>query len=116
MVKLGMSNSRMKDFYDIYVLARDFEFDGKTLQTSIRRTFERRKTPFSDHLPVIWTEQFLKDGAKEKQWRAFLRKSQLKVMSFSEVVMAVRSLLEPVWDASQSEKEFRAIWNGEQWR
>ncbi len=52
MVKLGMSNSRMKDFYDVYVLARDFEFDGAVLQTSIRRTFEKRETPLSAGLPV----------------------------------------------------------------
>jgi predicted nucleotidyltransferase component of viral defense system len=45
MVQLGMANSRMKDFYDVAVLARDFDFDGALLARAMRATFERRKTP-----------------------------------------------------------------------
>jgi predicted nucleotidyltransferase component of viral defense system len=48
MVQLGIANSRMKDFYDIVVLSRMFEFDGQLLVQAIRATFERRKTPPSD--------------------------------------------------------------------
>jgi len=51
-VQLGMANSRMKDFYDVAVLGRDFDFDGELLTRAIRATFERRKTPLPVSLPV----------------------------------------------------------------
>lgn len=116
MVKLGMSNSRMKDFYDIYVLARDFEFDGQILQTAIWRTFEKRETPFHEGVPVAWTDEFADDDAKEKQWQAFLRKSQVDALTFGGVVLKMRSFLEPVWAAIQAETEFRATWRGGKWQ
>ena len=47
MVKLGQLNSRMKDFFDIHLLARQFEFDGNTLQEAIAKTFARRQTPIA---------------------------------------------------------------------
>jgi predicted nucleotidyltransferase component of viral defense system len=115
MVKLGMSNSRMKDFYDVYVLARDFEFDGTVLQASIRRTFEKRETPFHEGVPVAWTDEFSEDDAKIKQWRAFLRKSQLDALPLADVVAEVRTFLEPVWVAIQAESEFTATWRGGRW-
>ncbi len=116
MVKLGMSNSRMKDFYDVYVLARDFEFDGTVLQASIQRTFEKRETPFHEGVPVAWTDEFSDDDAKKKQWRAFLRKSQLDALPLAEVVAEVRTFLEPVWVALQDETEFAGTWRGREWQ
>jgi predicted nucleotidyltransferase component of viral defense system len=44
MVKLGMTNSRMKDFFDVVVLSRMFDFDGALLTRAIRATFVRRGT------------------------------------------------------------------------
>jgi hypothetical protein len=53
MVTLGIANSRMKDYYDIAVLARDFEFDGKTLTEAILATFKRRRTILPADIPRV---------------------------------------------------------------
>ncbi|MDK9717168.1 MAG: nucleotidyl transferase AbiEii/AbiGii toxin family protein [Trichlorobacter sp.] len=58
MVKLGIANSRMKDFYDIWTIARIFNFDGITLQTAIQRTFERRNTAIPPGIPLALREEF----------------------------------------------------------
>ena len=60
MTKLGLLNSRMKDFYDLWVLARRFDFDGTTLASAIRRTFANRKTAVRSH-PTPLTPAFGSD-------------------------------------------------------
>lgn len=75
MVQLGMANSRMKDFYDVAVLARDFDFDGELLARAIRATFERRRTPLPATTPVGLTATFAEDPTKVTQWSGFLRKA-----------------------------------------
>jgi predicted nucleotidyltransferase component of viral defense system len=77
MVSLGMANSRMRDFYDIYELARQHEFDGAPLASAIRDTFARRRTPLGSDLPQALTPIFGADTDKQAQWRAFLRKNKL---------------------------------------
>ena len=74
-VQLGMANSRMKDFYDLFVLASMFEFDGTLLVRAIRSTFERRKTQLPAELPTGLTRAFAADPNKAIQWMAFVRKS-----------------------------------------
>lgn len=61
MVSLGIANSRMKDFYDVWVLARDFEFDGATLARAISATFGRRKTQVPAVPPLALTSEFGRD-------------------------------------------------------
>lgn len=75
MVQLGMANSRMKDFYDVALLSRIFEFDGEILARAIRATFDRRKTPIPAALPVALTSEFAEDASKKGQWSGFVRKS-----------------------------------------
>ena len=65
MVHLGMANSRMKDFYDVALLARRFDFDGELLTRAIRATFERRKTPLPSTTPVALTTAFTEDATKK---------------------------------------------------
>jgi hypothetical protein len=77
MVALGIVNSRMKDFYDIWVLARDNAFDGAVLAEAVRRTFERRGSPLPTSPPVALTSEFSTDPGKTTQWRAFLRRGRL---------------------------------------
>jgi predicted nucleotidyltransferase component of viral defense system len=66
-VVLGIANSRMKDFYDLYVLARDFAFDGATLTAAIKATFKRRKTEIPHETPLALTEEFGRDDLKSVQ-------------------------------------------------
>lgn len=77
-VQLGMANSRMKDYYDLVVLARAFDFDGETLVRAIRATFERRKTPLPRALPVGLSDTFAEDEMKKSQWSGFVRKAGIR--------------------------------------
>ncbi|RUX51484.1 nucleotidyl transferase AbiEii/AbiGii toxin family protein [Mesorhizobium sp. M4A.F.Ca.ET.050.02.1.1] len=72
MVALGRANSRMKDFYDIWILSRSFTFDDDRLPRAIAATFERRGTAIPQDLPDALTHAFAEDAAKRRQWRAFV--------------------------------------------
>lgn len=77
MLSLGVTNSRMKDFYDVHYLAASFSFEGVPLVDAIRATFDRRGTVIPASEPLVLTREFL--GAPERRtlWRAFLRRSRL---------------------------------------
>jgi len=77
MVELDKANSRMKDFHDIWTLAHHLHFQGSTFSAAIQRTFERRKTPLPDAVPMALTAEFYDDKQKQTQWRAFLSKGHL---------------------------------------
>ncbi len=95
MVMLGIANSRMKDFYDLYVLARDFAFDGNTLVRAIKATFKRRKTDIPIEPPLALTDEFGHDEVKSVQWNAFVRRSGLEesVPEFLEMLSHLRDFL-----------------------
>ncbi len=77
MVVLGERNSRQKDFYDLYVLARQFRFEGERLTRAIAATFERRRTPIDARFPTAFTPRFYTDDARAGQWRAYLTRNTL---------------------------------------
>lgn len=70
---LGRANTRLKDFYDIWLLAASFAFDDDRLARAIKATFERRMTDIPDVLPDGLTSNFGNDPAKIEQWKAFNR-------------------------------------------
>jgi predicted nucleotidyltransferase component of viral defense system len=72
MVALGRANSRMKDFYDIWILSRSFNFDDDRLPRAIAATFARRGTAIPQDLPDALTPAFAQDAQKQRQWRAFV--------------------------------------------
>ncbi len=119
MVRLGMANSRMKDFYDLWLLSRLFEFNGSTLCDAIRNTFRRRSTTLPGGLPTAFTNEFRKDAQKQTQWRAFVRKSKPVDVSedFDAVIDEVSAFLMPAIEAARREEPFGKLWppNG-QWR
>lgn len=78
LVKLGMANTRMKDFYDLWRLSRDFDFDGTVLTEAIKSTFKRRGTEVPAGLPLALTDEFSRGTQKARQWQAFLKKSGLE--------------------------------------
>lgn len=95
MVKLGIANSRMKDFYDIAVLARDYDFDGELLARAIRATFERRQTPFPTSPPVALTADFAEDATKKTQWSGFVRKAGARdAATLAETIVSVRTFVD----------------------
>ena len=78
MVSLGIANSRMKDFFDVRVLARSFGFARPVLADAIRATFARRKTAVPVAPPLALTAEFGEDKSKATQWQAFLKKGKLE--------------------------------------
>lgn len=111
MVQLGMANSRMKDFYDVAVLARDFDFDGALLARAIRATFERRKTALPTKTPVALTATFTEDAAKKTQWSGFVRKAGVRDGgSLVEAIDAVRAFSEAPLAAAANGTSASGTW------
>jgi predicted nucleotidyltransferase component of viral defense system len=111
MVALGIANSRMKDFYDLWVLARHFAFDGSPVGRAIRATFRRRQTALPTATPLALTVEFAEDAAKRKQWQAFLRKSKLdEGAGLAEVVVVLHNFLMPPVQALAIPEPFERKW------
>jgi predicted nucleotidyltransferase component of viral defense system len=113
MVVLGIANSRMKDFYDLYVLARDFSFDGATLTRAIKATFKRRKTRIPHETPLALTDEFGYDDTKSIQWNAFVRKGGFRkgVPKLPDVLWHLREFLLPPLEAASGQAHVPKNWN-----
>jgi predicted nucleotidyltransferase component of viral defense system len=112
MVMLGIANSRMKDFYDLWTLAQHFEFSGHVLSSAIRATFERRKTTLPEQTPLALTSEFTGDRQKLMQWRAFLRKGKLEIegTELSTIAENLRTFLLPPTQSLISGDNFELDW------
>ncbi|MFA5170194.1 MAG: nucleotidyl transferase AbiEii/AbiGii toxin family protein [Sulfuriferula sp.] len=112
MVWLGIANSRMKDFYDIWIILRKYPFDGNILVKAITATFERRNTPLPAAAPFALTQAFASDKMKQMQWKAFLQKNKLSAdnLTFADIIMALHEFLIPPMLASINELNFDVIW------
>jgi hypothetical protein len=113
MVKLGIANTRMKDFHDLKTLSEHFQFDSESLVTAIQRTFERRKTALPvDKPPTALTEEFYADTTKSAQWSAFLSKNKLYIQSSSltSVMTSIREFVMPLMQPDVLRGESRLRW------
>lgn len=113
MVKLAIANSRMKDFYDLQVLAATFDFESDLLLNAIERTFERRQTPLPvEHSPLVFTPEFWQDEAKNRQWSAFITKNRLyvKPVSLEQVISEIRGFLDPLLRQEHDGNRQSSVW------
>lgn len=112
MVVLGARNSRIKDFFDIHYLAVHFPFDGVELAEAIRRTFDRRKTPIPDEVPVGLTDEYWRQAGRDAQLRAFARRSRMDATSqmVGEIAPTLRKFLQPPWEALRNKELFVRHW------
>lgn len=95
MIKLGELNSRMKDFYDIWLLSRQSEFDDNDLSKAIKLTLENRGTVLPEVI-TAFTSEFTQ--SKQKQWKAFcirLRQDHIPE-SFADIVKEISDFLMPI--------------------
>jgi hypothetical protein len=118
MVYLGEINSRMKDFYDIWLLAMHGVYDGPILAQALRATFEHRQTALQA-LPVALTSVFSERRDKQAQWRAFVRRIDAsgEAPSLAEAVRGIAALLTPVAAAAVAGQPFEQHWlAGGPWR
>lgn len=115
MVSLGIQNTRMKDFYDIYLLSETMSFDGELLCQALVATFARRETPLPETRPLAFTPEFTEEGLKVQQWKAFSRrlKQQLELPQIMTRLEAF--LIQPSKAAAQKDI-FQANWHpGKGW-
>lgn len=87
---LGMANTRMKDYFDLWVLLRANELDDPELARAIRATFVRRRTPMPNGIPAGLSDAFAADAGKRTQWRAFVGRNKLETAELEVVVRALR--------------------------
>jgi predicted nucleotidyltransferase component of viral defense system len=112
MVMLGMANSRLKDFYDVWMMSRELQFDGQTLARAIHATFQRRGRELPHTAPMAFTEEFAGDDDKGRQWNAFLSRNRLDVggMVLTQVIWQIRQFLMPPMIAAASQQEYEEMW------
>lgn len=96
MVALGRANSRMKDFYDIWILSQSFDFDGDRLARAIAATFARRGTAIPHELPDALTQAFAEDQLKQRQWEVFLDSVATARKPLQAVVQEIADFLMPI--------------------
>lgn len=104
-------SSRMKDYYDIYYLANKFDFDGALLAEAMKKTFANRNHSFT----VEQFEQVMAfdgDEAMRKKWKAFCRKTDIKIDDYSTVLKAIRSLLSEPFAAVVEGRNYVKRWSG----
>ncbi len=92
-VKLGMGNSRMKDFFDLRALVREGRAERGVLVDAIRATFDRRRTPVPDGIPLGLSDEFADAPAKVAQWKGFLDRNRFQAPTLREVVIEIRTAL-----------------------
>lgn len=112
MVELGIANSRMKDFFDLWLLSRLFNYDGTILQESVKSTFEARKTKMPSKKPLALTSEFFMDSQKQIQWNAFTRKAkpETAAMNLQATIEKLTGFLMPVLESLRQGEVLEKEW------
>ncbi|NVD27199.1 nucleotidyl transferase AbiEii/AbiGii toxin family protein [Parasphingorhabdus flavimaris] len=95
MVALGHANTRLKDYYDIWILSQSFTFEDGRLPKAIAATFSRRETEIPAETPDGLTAAFGEDPAKQGQWEAFARDVSIDPGPLSKVIEDLARFLMP---------------------
>lgn len=108
LVSLGIANSRLKDFYDLWLIAQTFEFRHSVLREAVSRTFERRGTGMPTEAPIGLTEEYA--AAWAKQWKAFLGRERMAAApaELSTLIAYLRGFVMPLLIASDHDRVWPA--------
>jgi len=112
MIRLGLLNSRMKDFYDIWIMIHQFDFNGAQLSEALKRTFKHRKTPLPQESPLFAEEIYDEKSDRQTLWKAFLKKGDIKNAPEKLVTTAneiEKFLIKPL-TAIKKKGEFNKVW------
>jgi hypothetical protein len=93
MVVLGRANSRMKDYYDVWMLIDSLELEPQRMRRAIEATFARRNTEIPVTVPDGLNDEFSADAGKQRQWDAFVRNLSSQAPEFDRVVRELRDRL-----------------------
>lgn len=121
MVRLGQTNSRVKDFWDVACLARRFPFDGESLRSAVDETFRRRATKLADERPEVLRSAYYEDPLRARRWQEFQRQLESGRDGPARLVDAgeqVRRFLGPVCDSLIEARPFTRNWpaGGPNWQ
>ncbi|HZT41367.1 MAG TPA: nucleotidyl transferase AbiEii/AbiGii toxin family protein [Chthonomonadaceae bacterium] len=114
MVHLGLANSQLKDFYDLWYLSRHFDFEGQLLVKALKATFKRRGTILPAQIPSALTPDYYSSSDRQSQWRAFIRKSNLivdRAPALEEIIGDLVPFLTPLLTAASRGAEFDLSWS-----
>ena len=100
-VDLGMANSRMKDYFDLWFIATSFTDDPEIMALAVRNTFERRQQAIPDDVPPGLLSEFANDPAKEVQWTAFIRTTIGALVPLEDAVSLIRGFAMPLFRAAR---------------
>lgn len=116
MIVLGMANSRMKDYFDIWMLSRNFTIEADVLREAIKQTFSKRRTELPQKEPVALSEDFFSNESKQSQWKGFIRKQRrlASVPSIAEIIEALRVFLLPIVSGINTDTLTVKTWHPEQ--
>ena len=92
---LGMTNSRVKDYFDLSVLLERETLDADLLAQAIKATFERRGMAVPAELPAGLTDEFAHDASRQALWQAFVKKNEVAPEPLAAIVKQLRAALEP---------------------
>jgi len=111
MVKLATANSRMKDFYDVYALSINCNFQGNRLKKAIESTFKKRKTIIPVN-PLIFQSEFHNDKGRQRQWTAFINKSRISDTdeNFNQIMERITKFLKPVVISIKNKTQVEKSW------
>ena len=87
---LGIANTRMKDYFDLWVLLAEDALEAAELRRAVEATFDRRKLAMPSTLPSGLSDAFVQDAAKQRQWAAFLKRNRLEALDLAQVVALLR--------------------------
>jgi Nucleotidyl transferase AbiEii toxin, Type IV TA system len=112
MVALDIANTRMKDFYDVWLLCCKLPFQGNIFCQALQTTFQLRSTPLPAEAPLAFTSRFYENPTKQTQWSAFLRKSRLggEIGNLGTIVQKLESFLMPPVSALTMDQVFEMNW------
>lgn len=112
MVQLGLLNSRMKDFYDVWLMMRQFDFNGSQLAEALKRTFAHRKTLFPQGRQLFVEEIYDEQSDRQMLWKTFLKKSNIKHApeKLSTIARGIEEFLIKPLDAINKGQDFEGEW------
>lgn len=112
MIKLGLLNSRMKDFYDLWLMIRRFDFKGSDLAEALKKTFEHRRTPLPGKKPLFAEEIYDETSDRQTLWKAFLTKGRIKHApeNLSETAKIIEKFLIKPLEAVKKGQDFKGEW------
>jgi hypothetical protein len=98
MIVLGMANSRMKDYFDIWMLSQNFTIEAEVLREAVRQTFSKRQTELPKKEPQALSTEFVNNASKQSQWNGFIRRQRRinNAPALHEIIEILKTFLLPI--------------------